>query len=306
MAPLEITPELFLVPLEQPLAGFREFITTWIYRGEPPFVVDVGPAHTVDRLAEAMEALGIDRPAAILLTHIHIDHAGGTGDLLARYPETPVVCHPKGIRHLADPEKLWAGSLKTLGATAEAYGPIRPVPERLLRPAEAPFPLGDGKTIRPAPTPGHAPHHVSFLFEEILFGGEAGGVHLPLPDGGVYLRPATPPRFFLETSIESLDTLIDIPHEIYCYGHFGATTRTPELLRAHRDQLQRWADIIETERGRSQAPDPTEHCIDVLLETDPLMARWPDLAPEVRQRERGFLRNSVAGFLGYLAEKKNR
>lgn len=298
-----ITSNLHLVSLSQPpLTGFDDFIGAWVYRGDPPFVVDPGPAATIPDLISALEALEVRRLAAIFLTHIHIDHAGGTGDLLARFPETPVICHSAGVRHLADPAKLWAGSLKTLGKTAEAYGPIAPVPAALLQAADGPVDLGGDEPVVPILTPGHAPHHVSYRFGEVLFGGEAAGVFADLPGDRFYLRPATPPRFFLETSVESLDALIRTPHAQYLYGHFGATRRTPELLTAHRAQLHLWAETIRKEMTRLDPshPDFPDRCIETLLATDPLLAEWPRLPHEVRQRERGFLKNAVAGFTGYL------
>jgi len=298
---LDATPGCCLIPLDQELTGFTDFIGAWLYTGDAgAFLVDAGPASTVPTLAAAIRDRGVRRLSGIFLTHIHIDHAGGVGDLLTYFPGTPVICHPKAVSHLAEPTRLWEGSLKTLGKTAEAYGPIAPVPQDVLTPAEKPFHLGGDAEVIPFLTPGHAPHHVSYRFGEALFGGEAAGVFMDLGEGAVYLRPATPPRFFLETSLESLETLLTIPHEIYCYGHYGATRRTPELLEAHRDQLHRWADLLGEELKRADAPDLVDRCIAVLQAKDPLMAAWDRLPPDVQERERGFLKNSVNGFLGYL------
>ena len=163
-----------------------------------------GRAATADQLAGAIATLGVDRLDYICLTHIHIDHAGAVGHLARRFPGTPVVCHPKGIPHIVDPERLWQGTVKTLGETGRAYGRMLPVDpaciatERQL--ASAPFRLID--------TPGHSPHHYAIAADGCLFAGEAGGVCLPLPSGDLYLRPATPPRFFLETSLSSIDRVM--------------------------------------------------------------------------------------------------
>lgn len=304
MRMLDIAPGCRLIPLDPPLAGFTDFIGAWLYRGETTaFLVDVGPASTAPALASALIDLGVRRLAGIFLTHIHIDHAGGVGDLLAHFPDTPVICHPRAMAHLADPARLWEGSLKTLGKTAEAYGPIAAVPENLLAAAEGPFDVGADAPVIPLLTPGHAPHHVSYRFGDVLFGGEAAGVFMDLGDGEIYLRPATPPRFFLETSLKSLETLLAVPHEVYCYGHYGATRRTPELLEAHRRQLHRWADLLRHETGLGDGADLVDRCIAALLANDPLMAAWDRLSSEVQERERGFLRNSVAGFAGYLKGK---
>lgn len=301
MRTIDIAPGRILIPLDQPLTGFKDFIAAWLcLENKTAFLVDVGPASTVPVLASALEALGVRRLSAIFLTHIHIDHAGGAGDLLKHFPDVPVFCHPKAIPHLSDPTRLWEGSLKTLGKTAQAYGPIAPVPESLLQPTEGPVDLGADFPVVPYLTPGHAPHHVSFGFGDCLFGGEAAGVFMDLGNGDYYLRPATPPRFFLETSLESLESLLTVPHDVYCYGHFGATRQTPELLEAQKDQLHRWADLIGKELEKGDGQDISERCINTLLKNDPLMAAWDRLSTDVRERERGFLKNSVAGFLGYL------
>lgn len=298
---IKVTPKLWLIPLKQDLPGFDSFISSWVYKGEKTFLVDVGPSATVPLLLEALKSLEVNHLDAVLLTHIHIDHAGGAGDLASHFPDTPILCHKSGIRHMEEPTRLWEGSLKTLGKTAEAYGPIRPVPQGLLQDAAQPFKLGGEQEIVSFLTPGHAPHHVSYLFDSCLFAGEAGGVFAELPDSGFYLRPATPPRFFLETSVQSIDALMDVPHDLYCYGHFGATKETPRVLEANKQQLIQWADVIR-EQLKAGDEDILERCTVVLLEKDPLLAGWSKLEPDIQKRERGFLHNAIRGFLGYIRD----
>jgi glyoxylase-like metal-dependent hydrolase (beta-lactamase superfamily II) len=293
----QVAPGLVLIGLHQPkLPGFDDFIGAWVVTGPPAILVDVGPAASVTALVESLAALRIERLGAILLTHIHIDHAGGAGALCRFFPDAPVVCHRAAHRHLVDPTRLWQGSLETLGDTARAYGPIGAVPAERLVDAESFHDFG----VEVLMTPGHAPHHVSFRIGDRLFAGEAGGVFLDR-GGEPYLRPATPPRFFLETSLESLDRLRAVDHAILCYGHFGASRNGPAMLAAHRRQLLDWAETIEEiTRGLPAEADPLESCLARLLETDPLLAGLRYFPPDVRRRELGFLRNSVCGFLGYL------
>ncbi|MEW5733532.1 MAG: MBL fold metallo-hydrolase [Thermodesulfobacteriota bacterium] len=299
---MQVAPGLFLLPLPLEAPGFSSFIGAWLCRTDRLcFLVDPGPSATVPALADMLDALEVDRLSFVLLTHIHLDHAGGAGDLLARRGSCPVICHSSAIAHLHNPARLWEGSLKTLGDLARSYGAPRPVDKDLLADAASFSEAG----VKPILTPGHAPHHVSYLFRDVLFAGETGGVHADLAGGRSYLRPATPPRFFFETSLESLDALIHTPHRLYCFGHFGSTERSAELLPAHREQLHQWKDLIGEvmEQGR---PDPLAASLSLLLERDPNLAGLSGFSPEVREREIYFLKNSIRGFMGYLSPRDAR
>jgi glyoxylase-like metal-dependent hydrolase (beta-lactamase superfamily II) len=296
---VEIAPELYLIPLDQNLPGFASFIGSWIYKGKKTFLVDVGPAATVPVLLKSLKGLGIRHLDAVLLTHIHIDHAGGAGDLAESFPDVPIICHEKGIRHLADPSRLWEGSLKTLGKTAQAYGPFRPVPRKLLCNAAR----YQEDNVMPIPTPGHAPHHVSYLLGPYLFAGEAGGVYLDGFGHGFYLRPATPPRFFLETSVKSIDALIAENPSVICYGHFGMNKNALDMLKTHREQLLLWKNIIEDQMvysGEAEGEDFLKGSLQRLLKQDPFLKGFFHMHEAVKHREIGFLKNSIKGFTGYL------
>jgi glyoxylase-like metal-dependent hydrolase (beta-lactamase superfamily II) len=296
MSPIEVDPNLFLVFLDQPICGFKHFISSWIYRGDKTFIVDPGPSGTIPDLFQALDLLEIRHIDAVLLTHVHIDHAGGAGALANRFPATPVVCHHAGIPHLAEPERLWKASRRMLGHTATVYGKIEPVPAALLTDASEYTEHG----LRSIPTPGHAAHHVSYVFGPYLFVGEAAGVHLMLSRDKVFLRPATPPRFFLETSVRSIDALLNCAHKKLCYGHFGMSKNTPGLLTAHKSQLYRWAEIIGRAVEKQDTKDLEAACFARLLKEDPLLSEWPLLGDEVQAREQGFLMNSIRGFVQYL------
>ena len=103
---------LFLIDLDQKLPGFRKFISSWLYtKDHKNIIIDPGPTSTIPVLEKALADLNIHKVDYILLTHIHIDHAGGTGLLLSKFPDSKVLCHPMGIPHMINPEKLWQGSL---------------------------------------------------------------------------------------------------------------------------------------------------------------------------------------------------
>jgi glyoxylase-like metal-dependent hydrolase (beta-lactamase superfamily II) len=295
---------LYLITLPVAIAGFDAFIGSWVWCGNPMIMIDVGPSATVPKLLSALAELDSGPPEIILLTHIHIDHAGGIGSVAAAFPDAVVVCHPKGAQHLIAPDMLWQGSLKTLGHVAEVYGAIPPLSAGQVVTSDD-FSLDGVACIK---TPGHAVHHMSYCIQELLFAGEAGGVCLPLGDGAFFLRPATPPRFFLETSISSIDRILAGSPSQICYGHVGMQQDGEKMLRSHRDQLQHWLMMIEPffdgVQGRLEN-DVLKTCCDYLLDNDPFLAEFKHLPPSVQAREHGFMINALKGFWGYIQDTRN-
>lgn len=297
-----LVPRLYQIVLTPPIRGFENFIAAWLVKGtDAVYLVDVGPAVTLNQLTDALGKLGVDRLDYICLTHIHIDHAGAIGHLSRQFADTPVICHPKGAPHIVDPERLWQGTVKTLGETARIYGRMLPVDASRIATesdlAAAPFELLD--------TPGHSPHHYAFAAADCLFAGEAGGVCLPLGSGEPYLRPATPPRFFLETSLASIDRIMAAAPQTICYGHFGLQDDGPRMLARHRDQLLFWEKVLGAamSEGNARSKDDYEGLVDLMLRKDPNLKGFGQLTPDVQERERGFLLNSVKGFAGYFADR---
>jgi len=288
---------VYQITLAPPIDGFDDFINAWVVTGTPSFVVDVGPGSTADQLLRALEALGIARLDYLLLTHIHLDHAGAAGAISQRFPEARVVCHAKGIPHLVDPTQLWEGSRKVLGPVAEGYGPLDPIPsERFIAAQEF---RCDG--IAALLTPGHAVHHVSFLTERGLFAGEACGVHYQLGADREYLRPATPPRFFLDVALASVDGLIDKAPARMMIGHYGMVADGLELLKRHRGQLLFWENwLARIAERHSAGAELLDVCAQGLLSEDPCLAAFSAFSEPAQNRERYFLKNSINGFLGWI------
>ena len=283
------------IDLDMDSLGYENFLSAWLHKGDRGnFLVDPGPAATIDHLVAEMHARGAETLDWILLTHIHLDHAGGVGHLVRHFPEARVVCHEKAVEHLIDPARLQEGSLKVLGKVAEAYGEIRPVPaDRVLSVGSVEF--EDGITV--IPSPGHAAHHQCFVFRDILFCGELYGVFQRLANG-FYLRPATPPRFAADVFFASMDAVRPYAAKTLCFGHHGAFPDGAEIAETAQRQLSLWLDVIGSRPDEMDMPDVVE----TLKKRDPVFARMDQLSAKDREREQYFIGNSIKGIAGYLGK----
>jgi glyoxylase-like metal-dependent hydrolase (beta-lactamase superfamily II) len=199
-------------------------------------VVDCGPSSSIDGL---FEGLGDEQPERLLLTHIHLDHAGGAGKLVERWPDLEVWVHERGAPHVADPSKLVASATRLYGDDMDRlWGDIVPVPERNLRVLRGGETIGDWRVEY---TPGHASHHVSYLHEPTgtAFTGDTAGVRIPT--SGVVLAPTPPPDIDLEAWPRSIDLIAGWRPERLAVTHFGAWEDVDEHLAALREMLERMA-----------------------------------------------------------------
>jgi glyoxylase-like metal-dependent hydrolase (beta-lactamase superfamily II) len=198
-------------------------------------LIDPGPESSLDTL---LAELGDERPERVLLTHIHLDHAGGTGALVRRWPDLEVWVHERGAPHVHDPAKLVASASRLYGDDMERlWGEIVPVPQENLRVLSGDEAIGDWRV---AYTPGHASHHVSYLHEPsgTAFAGDTAGVRIP-PDGPI-LAPTPPPDIDLEAWPRSIDTLAGWRPERLAVTHFGVWEDDPQAHLADlREQLDR-------------------------------------------------------------------
>ncbi len=285
---------LELIDLDIVSLGYTRFISAWLYQGnEGAFLVDPGPACTINHLLESLEKRNVSHLDWILLTHIHMDHAGGIGHLVERFPEARVVCHEAAVKHLMNPDRLWEGSLKVLGDVARVYGKIKSVPlANIMTVGQVPF--GDG--IKVIPTPGHAAHHQCFVWKDILFCGELFGIFHQL-DKSIYLRPATPPVFVLDDFLRSMDAIAPYADCCrVCFSHYGTGADGVAVLEAARQQLLLWVDVI----GRHRDDSDMDTIIGDLSDKDPVFARKSLLPQKLYNREMHFSVNSIQGILGYL------
>ena len=285
------------IDLDQPdLTGFRQFISSWLYLGENfTLLVDPGPLSTIPHLVSELKRYGVGRLDYILLTHIHIDHAGGTGALLREFPAAKVICHPDGIRHLLEPAKLWEGTQKVLGPQlATAYGEIVAVPA-----ANIFFEEEIGHTgVSVFQTPGHAQHHCCYLLGDLLFAGEVAGARSTVPEG-IYIRPATPPRFMLETALDSVERMIALNPQQMVFAHYGMVDTAVQHLTIARNQLLLWVEGSK-EIANVDGVEREEAFFAWLLEHDEHFRNIAQLPEDIRARERYFFGNTYRGMAEYV------
>jgi glyoxylase-like metal-dependent hydrolase (beta-lactamase superfamily II) len=222
--------------------GRSRVIGAWL---DGDVIVDCGPGSTLQTL---LDGLGETRPSALLLTHIHFDHAGGAGALVRRWPELPVYVHERGARHLADPERLYNSAKRLYGDEMERlWGEMVPVPEQNLHV------LHGGETVldryQVAYTPGHASHHVSYLRDGTAFVGDVAGVRITAD--AITIPPTPPPDIDVGLWHESVATIRAWAPERLAMTHFGDASDVAAQLDELEGRLDAWAALArEGDRER--------------------------------------------------------
>ena len=219
-------------------------------------LVDPGPQSTEEAL---LAALGDREPRALLLTHIHFDHAGAAGALVRRWPDLPVYVHERGARHMASPERLVASAARLYGGEdelARLWGEVVPVPERNLEV------MRGGETVlasfRVEYTPGHASHHVSFLHEPsgTAFVGDVAGVRIPPTD--YVMAPTPPPDIDVEAWERSLDVVESWEPQALALTHFGRVDDVGPHVAAMRERLHEIVNLAARHGADAFAAGLTE------------------------------------------------
>jgi glyoxylase-like metal-dependent hydrolase (beta-lactamase superfamily II) len=201
-------------------------------------LIDPGPTSCLPTL---LDALGDERPSALLLTHIHFDHAGVSGSLVERWPDLRVYVHERGAGHMADPERLYNSAKRLYGDDMERlWGEMLPVPESNLEV------LTGGETIRDgaykvAYTPGHASHHVSYLRDGTAFVGDVGGVRIT-PES-MTIPPTPPPDIDVEAWLQSIALVRSWRPQRLAMTHFGSSEDVDHQLDELEARLDTWATL---------------------------------------------------------------
>jgi glyoxylase-like metal-dependent hydrolase (beta-lactamase superfamily II) len=233
------------------LGGWERVTAGYLIEGPAPVLVETGSQTSVPVLLAALEQVGLGPQdlAGIAVTHIHLDHAGGVGDVARAFPSATVYVHEKGARHLADPSRLIDSAARVYGPLLDSlYGRMDPTDAARLHVVAdgEEIAVGPNRTLVAVDSPGHAKHPVGFHDSEsgVLFAGDAIGVRLP--DAGV-LRPATPPPDFdLDLALGSLKKFGARRPSALALAHYGLLEEPDALLAEADDTLRQWAETAET------------------------------------------------------------
>ncbi len=244
-----------------------------IVNGGRAAFVDTGTSHSVPLLLAALEAKGLqpDDVDYVLVTHVHLDHAGGAGQLMAALPRALAVLHPRGAPHMADPSRLIKGSIAVYGEDlfASLYGEIRPIPEQRIRIVED----GDrlqlgGRTLEFLHTEGHARHHYCIADADrgVIFSGDTFGLsYRDLDtDKGEFIFPSTTPvDFDPGAAVSSIDRLMGRSPEAIYLTHYSRVTDLRRLADDLKQDIDAFAGLA---RGVSGREDPVPALEDGLRE----------------------------------------
>jgi glyoxylase-like metal-dependent hydrolase (beta-lactamase superfamily II) len=223
-------------------------------------LIDPGPSTTLPSLRTRLEAQGraIRDVTAVILTHIHLDHAGVTGTLVRENPKIRVFVHKVGAPHLVNPEKLLASATRLYGADMDRlWGEFRPVPAEAITALEGGERIdAGGRSLEVAYTPGHASHHVSYFTAGIAFVGDTAGIRLRT--GGYVLPPTPPPDIDLEAWRASFARISAWNPETLFLTHFGPSSPPAPHLGALADHLELTLHLVQASLARDESDESRE------------------------------------------------
>lgn len=283
--------------------GLEGITAVYFLPGRRPAIVETGPATSLDHTLKGLEEAGAGDLDLIILTHIHLDHAGAVGHLAKQFPKAQVIVRGEGAPHIADPTRLWASAARLYPNMEELWGEMLPVPEKRITAVSADGPiadLGDGRRIDAVYAPGHAKHQMALLERKSgdMFPGDAIGVFLP--EAGV-IRPATPPpEFDLELSVDTVERLRSLRPRRLFPTHFGPVPDPNAAFEEGAMRFRQWVQAAEQVVARGgDAPEVAEEFRRRRSDFYPTMD--PALIPRL-ERTSSYELNAL-GILRYLKKR---
>jgi glyoxylase-like metal-dependent hydrolase (beta-lactamase superfamily II) len=294
--------------IDTQMAGKARVTSAYLVAAKEPLLVETGPARSAPDVRDALTGLGVEAAdlAHIVVTHIHLDHAGGAGDFAEAFPRATIWVHERGAAHLADPVRLVASTARTYGADRahELFGDTKPVPgDRLaLAGDNSDIDLGD-RRLRILHTPGHASHHLALQdsLSGSIFTGDAVGVHLP---GETAFRPAAPPpEFDMELAINSIETIAERSRGAMLFSHFGPAAETDALCALAVQRIREAAETVRLTLERTEDIEAIEQALRKLTADEEADLSASDLAAlEIS----GNMRLNALGLARYWKKRSER
>jgi glyoxylase-like metal-dependent hydrolase (beta-lactamase superfamily II) len=288
------------------MAGYTGITAGYLIASDRPCLIEPGTSGSAPVVREALTSLGVGPAdlASVVVTHIHLDHAGGVGDMADLYPEAEIVVHEKGARHLTDPSRLMRSARMVYGDRLDTlFGELKPTDPVRIRAVEetGAIDLGGGRTLISHYSPGHARHHMGLVDSATgdLYVGDAVGVYIPETAD---LRPGTPPPDFdLDTALKSLDMFRALGPQRLLFAHYGPVAEVADTLDRAAEELRLW---VETVREAHDAGQDLDHAVAMVRERTRgrYRAYAPDADPRLAEKYEALsgIESNVAGIMHSL------
>jgi glyoxylase-like metal-dependent hydrolase (beta-lactamase superfamily II) len=278
--------------------GVRKFVAAYLLVDEKAALIDTGYASSLGVLLSSIRSAGLEPSMLdyIIVTHVHLDHAGAAGSLIKTAENAKVIAHPRGIKHLIDPTRLVSSVEEIYGQAAVHFGKVEPIPPERISGVEDCAHISLGKLrLRFVYTQGHAPHHLC-VYEEtnsLLFTGDSvSGTYQGFP---VFVPPSVPPSFDHLVLIEDLKRLMMLEPKLLMTPHFGVRQGSKKLFEDEISLLNWWKDFISSEKEKG---GDIKSITDAALEA--LVKKFGVKVKEVPDYVKVSIRLAVEGMLGYL------
>ncbi len=251
----EVGPGMFMIDAH--MFGKPEHLSTYVFTEPIPTLIEPGPTTCHEYVMAGLEEIGLDDLAQIAVTHIHLDHAGGTGTLANRFPRAKVFVQENGARHLAAPERLLASATRIYGEDGmrDLWGEMVPVAAERISPMTDgdQINLGNGRHLDVMYTPGHAKHHMSLVDSETDYVMVGDSVGITYPGYGIVHPTVPPPDIDVELLLSQFGRYRQRQVSALAFAHFGVHQEVDMLLDDAQRRLRLWTEIVADNSGQEPA-----------------------------------------------------